>query len=59
MYKLLRKGGRIAVFIIINYLAASNIIMKFIALVNREPFDYTEWQLNLFEGMLVRELKRS
>jgi len=25
---------------------------------NREPFDYTEWQQNLFEGMSVRELSK-
>ena len=23
-----------------------------------EPFDYTEWQRNLFEGMSVRELSK-
>ena len=27
-----------------------------LTLINREPFDYTEWQQNLFEGMSVREL---
>ena len=29
---------------------------RFISLINREPFDYTEWQQNLFENMSVREL---
>ena len=29
---------------------------RFITLINREPFDYTIWQQNLFEGMTVREL---
>jgi len=29
---------------------------RFITLINREPFDYTEWQGNLFEGLSVREL---
>jgi hypothetical protein len=29
---------------------------RFIASVISEPFDYTEWQRTLFEGMSVREL---
>ena len=29
---------------------------RFIALINREPFDYTEWQKNLFDDMSVEEL---
>jgi hypothetical protein len=29
---------------------------RFIALMNRERFDYTEWQRNLWEGMSVREI---
>lgn len=29
---------------------------RFISLMNREPFDYTEWQRGLFEGMSVREI---
>ena len=29
---------------------------RFIALMIREPFNYTEWQSGLFEGMSVREL---
>ena len=31
---------------------------RFITLMNREPFDYTEWQQNLFEGLSVRELSK-
>jgi hypothetical protein len=29
---------------------------RFIALMIREPFNYTEWHNGLFEGMSVREL---
>jgi hypothetical protein len=29
---------------------------RFIASIIREPFDYTEWQSDLFEGMSVRKL---
>ncbi|MDR3095132.1 MAG: hypothetical protein LBU62_10915 [Bacteroidales bacterium] len=29
---------------------------RFISLIIREPFDYTEWQRNLFAGMSVKEL---
>ena len=29
---------------------------KFISLISREPFDYTEWQRNLFDNMSVEEL---
>ena len=31
---------------------------RFVALMNREPFDYTEWRRDRFEGMDVRELSR-
>ena len=31
---------------------------RFVTLISREPFDYTEWQRNLFEGMSVRELSK-
>jgi hypothetical protein len=31
---------------------------KFISLIIREPFDYTEWQRDLFDNMSVRELSR-
>lgn len=29
---------------------------RFISLIIREPFDYTKWQEDLFEGLSVREL---
>jgi hypothetical protein len=29
---------------------------KFISLIIREPFDYTEWQKNLFSDLSVKEL---
>jgi len=29
---------------------------RFIALIQREPFDYTEWQRSLFEGHSVEAL---
>jgi hypothetical protein len=29
---------------------------RFIMLLNREPFDYTKWQKDLFAGLNVREL---
>ena len=29
---------------------------RFIALMNREPFDYTEWQRNLYADMPLEEL---
>jgi hypothetical protein len=29
---------------------------RFISLVIREPFDYTEWQRDLFNNMSVKEL---
>jgi hypothetical protein len=29
---------------------------RFIMLINREPFDYTEWQKNIFPDMTVYEL---
>jgi hypothetical protein len=32
---------------------------RFIALINREPFDYTEWQKNLFYDVSVRELSKA
>jgi len=32
---------------------------RFIMLINREPFDYTKWQQNLFDGMSVRELSQA
>jgi hypothetical protein len=32
---------------------------RFITLINREPFDYTEWQRTLFEGMSVQKLSNA
>jgi hypothetical protein len=29
---------------------------RFIMLINREPFDYTEWQQDLFADLSVKEL---
>ena len=29
---------------------------RFISLIIREPFDYTEWQKSLFDAMSVKEL---
>jgi hypothetical protein len=29
---------------------------RFIALINRDGFDYTEWQRNLWEGMSLEEV---
>jgi hypothetical protein len=29
---------------------------RFITLMIREPFDYTEWRADLFDGMSVRDL---
>ena len=29
---------------------------RFIARLIREPFDYTKWQRNLFEGMSIEEI---
>ena len=29
---------------------------RFVFLVNKEPFDYTQWRQNLFEGMTGREI---
>jgi hypothetical protein len=31
---------------------------RFISLIIREPFDYTEWQRDLFNDMTVKELSR-
>jgi len=31
---------------------------KFISLIIREPFDYTEWQKDLFDDMSVEELSK-
>jgi len=31
---------------------------RFIALIQREPFDYTQWQRTLWEGESVEEISR-
>jgi hypothetical protein len=31
---------------------------RFIMLIQREPFDYTKWQENLFENMTIEELAK-
>jgi len=31
---------------------------RFIALMNREPFDYTRWRRDMFDGISVKELSR-
>ena len=31
---------------------------RFIALIQREPFDYTEWRQHLFEGLSGEEISR-
>jgi len=33
-------------------------VERFITLILREPFDYTEWQQDLYEGMSVDELSQ-
>ena len=32
---------------------------RFIALIQREPFDYTKWQRNLWERQSVEEISRN
>lgn len=32
---------------------------RFISLIQREPFDYTFWQRNLFKGISVAELSKA
>ena len=32
---------------------------KFISLIMREPFDYTKWQRQLWEGRSVEDISRS
>lgn len=32
---------------------------RFISLIIKEPFDYTEWQNNLFRNMNVRDLSKA
>ena len=32
---------------------------RFVSLINKEPFDYTVWHRDLFEGMSVREISHA
>ena len=32
---------------------------RFIMLIQREPFDYTKWQENLFEDMTIEEISKN
>jgi len=32
---------------------------RFIMLIHKESFDYTEWRKNLFPGMTVREISKA
>ena len=32
---------------------------RFIALINREPFDYTEWQQDLWPDFPIRDLSKA
>ena len=51
---LIRKEGMRALNERLNLVEAE----RFINLMLREPFDYTEWQRDLYEGMSVEELSR-
>ena len=31
---------------------------RFVSLITREPFDYTEWRQNLCEDMSIREISK-
>ena len=31
---------------------------RFIMLIQKEPFDYTKWQRNLFENMAIEEISK-
>jgi hypothetical protein len=31
---------------------------RFIMLIQKEPFDYTKWQKNLFENMSIEEISK-
>jgi len=50
----LRKEG---MRILLNNLGAVE-AERFISLIIREPFDYTEWQRGLFNDLSVKELSR-
>ncbi|MCL2040239.1 MAG: hypothetical protein FWG85_07405 [Bacteroidetes bacterium] len=32
---------------------------RFVMLIQREPFDYTKWQENLFEGMTIEQISKN
>ena len=32
---------------------------RFVMLIQKEPFDYTAWQENLFEGMTLEEISEN
>jgi hypothetical protein len=32
---------------------------RFIMLIQKEPFDYTKWQENLFENMTIEEISKN
>ena len=32
---------------------------RFVMLIQREPFDYTKWQENLFENMTIEEISNN
>jgi len=32
---------------------------RFVMLMNKEAFDYTKWQENLFEGMTIEEISNA
>lgn len=49
---LIKQEGFSALFEKLNLVEAE----RFIALVNRENFDYTEWRKNLWEDMQIKEL---
>jgi hypothetical protein len=49
---IIRREGMTALFDKLNPVEAE----RFIYLLLSEPFDYTEWQRDLFEGMSIEEL---
>jgi len=49
---IIRREGMAALFDKLNPVEAE----RFIYLLLSEPFDYTEWQRGLFEGMSLEEL---
>ena len=47
-----KKVGMDALVAALGYVDAE----RFIVMINSEPFDYTEWQTNLFEELSLEEL---